>query len=327
MNKCIGCGAKLQSDEQTKPGYVIKDKLESAKYCQRCFKITNYNEKLIMPLDNINEHIINELNKNNKYVYFLIDLLNINKETINTFKSIKNNKTLVISKLDIIPKSIKEIKIVDWLRDEYKIDEDIIFLSTKKSINIRSIEKTLLDNNRKDCYIVGYTNAGKSTLINKLSDHTNKITTSLIPNTTLDFIKIKLENITIFDSPGFTLNKTIYNDTDFDLMKRINPKDFIKPKTYQLKDNTYINIENKISINSNIANSITTYISNEIIIDKSFNKTKLDNLNKVELNVKQDSDIVIKGLGFINVKKASKITIYIEDESLIETRKSLFKEV
>ena len=73
----------------------------------------------------------------------------------------------------------------------------------------------------------------------------NKITTSLIPNTTLDFIKIKLNvNLTIIDSPGFTLNQTLYNDNDFELIERINPKSFLKPITHQTKEITSIIIEN-----------------------------------------------------------------------------------
>lgn len=326
MNKCVGCGAILQAKDLSAPGYVIESKLNDAKYCQRCFKITNYNEKIIMPLEHINKYIIDEINKHKKYVYFLIDILNINEETINTFKSIKGNKTLVISKLDIIPRSIKEIKIVNWLRNTYNIDEDIIFLSTKKTINIRSIEKNLLENNIHECYIVGYTNAGKSTLINKLSNHNNKITTSLIPNTTLDFIKIRLEDITIYDSPGFTLNNTLYNDIEFDLMKRINPSNEIKPRTYQVKNNTNLIIENKVLINTNISNSLTFYMSNDLIIDKSYKVNKL-NANKVELNIKENQDIVIKGVGFINIKEPCKVTLYIDNADLVEVRDSFYKEV
>ena len=62
-----------------------------------------------------------------QYVYFLIDFLNINSETINKFESIKVPKTLIISKLDIIPKSIKDNTIINWLKEEYSITEEIIF--------------------------------------------------------------------------------------------------------------------------------------------------------------------------------------------------------
>ena len=73
----------------------------------------------------------------------MIDLLNINTETINTFKKINCNKTLIISKLDIIPKSIKESLIIEWLKEEYNIENNIIFLSTKKNINTKQLIKML----------------------------------------------------------------------------------------------------------------------------------------------------------------------------------------
>ena len=224
--KCIGCGSIIQHEDKNKIGYAPIPKSGEAKYCERCFKITHYNEKLILPLENINEYIIDEVNKNSKYVFFMIDLLNINEETINTFKNINVPKTLIISKLDIIPKSIKETLIEEWVKDTYKINNDIKFLSTKKNINTRLIVKTLEELNINSAHILGFTNAGKSTLINKICEQNNiegkTITTSILPNTTVDFINIPItENITIIDSPGFTSKYTLYDNTEYDLMKNI----------------------------------------------------------------------------------------------------------
>lgn len=329
-NKCIGCGTVLQSTDKNKIGYIPPQKEKEAKYCERCFKITHYNEKLILPLENINNYIIEEVNKNNKYVFFMIDLLNINEETINTFKSIKSNKTLIISKLDIIPKSIKENIITTWLKDTYKINEEIVYLSTKKNINTRFIIKTLEEKNLDKAYVLGFTNAGKSTLINKICEQNNvegrTITTSILPNTTVDFINIPCtENITIIDSPGFTLNNTLYNETEYDLMKNILPKNTLKPITQQTKENTSLIIEDRIKINTSNKNSLTFYMSNSIKLEKLFNSDKLNELNKKEYTIKDNSDIVIKGLGFINVKKACTVTIYNKNEELIEIRESMFK--
>lgn len=331
MNKkCIGCGSILQSDDRNKIGYIIKEKISDAKYCERCFKITNYNEKIIVPLKGINTYIIDEINKDDKYVFFLVDFLNINEETIDTFKKIKNNKTLVISKLDIIPRSIKQNLIINWLKEVYGITENIIFISSVKNLNTGSIENILERNNQKEAYILGYTNAGKSTLINKLCIENNitnnKITTSLIPNTTLDFIKIKLnDNLTIIDSPGFTLNQTLYNDNEFELIERINPKTFLKPITHQTKDITSIIIENKIRITPQNKNSLTFYTSNKINITKVFNdNNELKDNKETIYNIKDNSDIVIKGLGFINIKKECNLIVNSEYQDLIEIRKSMF---
>ena len=46
---CIGCGAKIQSEDKTEPGYTpraaIQKGLENNElYCQRCFRLRHYNE-------------------------------------------------------------------------------------------------------------------------------------------------------------------------------------------------------------------------------------------------------------------------------------------
>lgn len=331
MNKtCKGCGSILQTEKTSEPGYIPSNKYNDSSYCERCFKIMHYNEKIVTELPNINNYIIEEVNKNAKYVYFLIDFLNINKETINTFKKINVPKTLLISKLDIIPKSIKDNKIITLLKNEYGIKENIIFQSTKKNINTRALTNNLLDNKINEVYILGYTNAGKSSLINKLSNLNNitnqELTTSLIPNTTVDFIKINInDNLTIIDSPGFTLENTLYNQDDFQLIKKINPKVFLKPTTYQVKEISSIIIENLVRISSNINNSFTFYMSNDIEIERVFDNNKdLLEKEKLILNIPDNSDLIIKSLGFINIKKACEITIHTDKLDLIEIRNSIF---
>lgn len=329
---CLGCGAVLQSEDEKKNGYIDKEKINDGKYCRRCFKIIHYNEKVETKLDNINEYIIDEINKNNAYVYFMIDILNINKETMDMYHRIKKNKSLIISKLDIIPKSIKKGKIIEWLSNTYNVLEPVLFQSSKKNLNTRSIINNLINNNIKKCYIVGYTNSGKSSLINKICDVEDikhqELTTCLIPNTTVDFIKIKIkDNLTIYDSPGFTLNNPIYKENDFDLIERINPREELKAITYQVKDISYINLHDLILINSNINNSLTFYLSNKINLDRVFKiKDNFKDMERIEIKIPEDSDLVIKSVGFINVKKECILTIYSDNKNLFEVRKSIFNQ-
>lgn len=325
MKKCIGCGAELQSIDKTLPGYIDASNIEGKDYCERCFKIINYNYKSSLHLDNINKYVLDTINKDNKYVLYLIDFLNLNTETINTFKSIKCPKTLIITKIDIIPKSIKEENLVNFIREEYNIEDDIALLSSRSNVNTSVIYKILEDNNYKESYIVGYTNSGKSTLLNKLkakNGECSDITVSLIPNTTANFIEIDLEDIKLFDSPGFVLNKTLYNDDEYDLIKRINPASSIKPITMQTKDNMILNLEDKLYFNTDNSNSLTFYISYNLKLDKLFNK---DIKNSTTLDIKDNTDIVIKSIGFINIKKACKLRVNKEYIDLIELRDSFFR--
>ena len=325
MKKCIGCGAELQSIDKTLPGYIDASNIEGKDYCERCFKIINYNYKSSLHLDNINKYVLDTINKDNKYVLYLIDFLNLNTETINTFKSIKCPKTLIITKIDIIPKGIKEENLVNFIREEYNIEDDIALLSSRSNVNTSVIYKILEDNNYKESYIVGYTNSGKSTLLNKLKAKNGKgsdITVSLIPNTTANFIEIDLEDIKLFDSPGFVLNKTLYSDDEYDLIKRINPASSLKPITMQTKDNMILNLEDKLYFNTDNSNSLTFYISYNLKLDKLFNK---DIKNSTTLDIKDNTDIVIKSIGFINIKKACKLRVNKEYIDLIELRNSFFR--
>lgn len=322
--KCIGCGATLQSQDKNKPGYIIET-LDNPKYCMRCFRIIHYNDKMPIELENINNLVLDKVNKDKALKFFLIDLLNINKETINTFNQIKGNKILLLGKMDIIPKSIKKQRIIDFLNTEYGIKDKIDFVSSKKNYNTGFIYKILEENNLEKAYVLGYTNSGKSNLINELCKKMDRdviITTSNIPNTTLDFLDIDIEDKHIIDTPGFNLDNTFYNSAEFDLIDRINPKVVMSPLTYQLKEDTRIVIEDRLSIQSDKKNNITLYMSDRIKIDKYF-KDKITGQVK-EIKVPANSDIVIKGLGFINVKKESIFKITGEKLDLVEIRKSMF---
>ena len=309
MSKCIGCGVILQNKDKNKVGYTPKEKITNNMYCERCFKINNYNTKFITKLDNINSYIISNINKKAKYVLFLIDYLNISTETINTYHQIKVKKSLVISKLDIIPKSINKEKLINFLKTNYNIQDEIFFQSTKKNLNTLSLINYLETNNINGIY----------------NDKVNKVTTSSIPNTTIDFIKIKVnDNLTIIDSPGFVYENTIYQSNEYDLIERINPKKFLKPRTFQTKKNTSFLIEDRIRIDANSLNSFTFYISNELDIKRVFNNNSLLEENTISLDILNNSDLVIKGLGFINIKKPCTIKVYAKDINLFEVRKSHF---
>ena len=330
--KCRGCGAIMQSEDKNKIGYVPTFKSTTSDYCERCYKIIYYNEKTVTKLEHINEKILGEVNEKGKYAYFLVDLLNINKETMDTFKMLRIPKTLVISKMDVVPKSIKEHVITEWLRNVYGIFDEVLYQSTKKNFNTKSLLRNLEDKGMEECYVLGFANAGKSTLINKLcsfgESKTVPIATSLVPNTTIDFIEIALdEKRKIIDSPGFTLKGTIYDEDEFDLIKRVNAKNAIKPVTYQVKEISSILIEDKIRIKSDIKNSFTFYMSNDILIERVFaHNTKRMEKECIVLDIPNNSDLVIRSLGFINIKKACKLEIYIDKKELVEVRKSMFRD-
>ena len=158
----------------------------------------------------------------------------------------------------------------------------------------------------------GQTNAGKSTFLNGLLDmleeENRHIAVSEMPDTTLDFIEIKLSIGTIYDSQGFSYR---YLDTEDALIRLANNKKEIKPVTYQMKENESLILENLIRINSNKKNSITFFGSANLKLQKVYeNNIRLKNSYKIVLDVPNNSQLVLKGIGFFYIKQACELTIY-----------------
>lgn len=291
MNKCIGCGITLQNSNLKELGYT---KNLDNKYCERCFKTIHYNEE--RKVDNIsNSKIINKINKLNYMTIFITDLLSINNDLINIFKSINNKKILVINKCDLIPKNLKLEHLEENIKNSYNIDNDVFFISAKNNYYLNNIIDVIEDN--KTVLLCGETSSGKSTLINKLIG--SNLTTSKYNNTTLDFIKLKYNEFTIYDTPGLIINEN----------KKYSEKILLKTK--QINFDYVLNLDDiKIKGNGNLS-----IIYNELLnISSKKENTKLDKIIKIEDN----SDIVFKN-GFIYVKKE----LELKSNRELEVRKSI----
>lgn len=311
IKTCPGCGSIIQYKDPNKIGYSPK---KDAKLCERCFKLKNYNKQEIIDLKYNNDEIIRLLDGKNGAIFFVTDFLNISNYVIDTFKKINHhNKYLVINKIDYIPNSIKSEKYIEYIKNTYKIDSTIILISASKKINLNELNNKIKE--FRNSYICGYTNSGKSTIINELCKLNNKssyILSSLMPNTTLDFIKIRIsEDTHVFDTPGFI--------NGFEFIKEGFPKKFIKPVTIQIKPNDVVKMGENIYIkcDENV-NSFTFYVSDMVSIKKIYNYSEKNN-NEISIN--DNNDLLIYGYGFINIK--NKCRIYLNSDNY-EVRKSMF---
>ena len=246
MNKCIGCGRELNNNEN--------------KICERCFRLKNYGEYKVVEQNN-EEYltILNEINKESLVLY-VTSLLNLNIDFIDKFK----NVILVLTKKDIFPKSVKDEKIIEYIKNMKLNILDLEVISSIKNYNLDKLMKKIKKHQTNEyVYVVGNTNSGKSTLINKIiknySEKDIDITTSMYPNTTLDKIEINIDDsLTIIDTPGLVDYTSFAHAIDIKTLKKITPKKEIKPRVYQLKEKGSILIENYVRIDyeTNIPNSM-----------------------------------------------------------------------
>lgn len=318
MNKCNSCGAILQDNDTNKEGYVKDINLN---LCERCFRIKNYNDyKVISKTNNDFESIFKEINDSKDLVIIVTDVFHLNIDNI--LKYIKNPVLLVISKRDIMPKVMNENRLLNYINNKQIIDK--VLISSYKNYNLDELySKIKLNKKSNNVYIVGYTNAGKSTLINKLlynySNNDTSLTTSILPSTTLSTININLsDDLVLIDTPGIINENDLSSSIDINLLKKIIPKKQIKPITYQIKNKQFIIIDDILKIEV-INTNITLYMSNSLNIDRIYKNNELDNKIKVNKN----EDLVIEGVGFITFSNDTIISYETYKNVNIYTRKSL----
>ena len=328
---CLGCGIKLQDENVLLDGYTAS---LSNDLCARCFRLKNYGEYKVSAKSNEEYiNILKEVNETKDLVLYVVDLLNIEKDIKSIRNYISNHMILVVTKRDVIPKSIKDEKLLDYFKKQGLDYIDSIIISSKKNYNfdplLRLIKK---DKSSKNVYVVGYTNRGKSALINRLVDNygidESKLTVSPLPSTTLNTVKINLtDDITLIDTPGLIDNGNITSYIDSDMLKKINPRKEIRPITYQIKPFESIIVDNilRVEYMSEEKNSFTFFMSNDLKLKKvvTSKNENLKELNNRIIEVGYNEDLVIDGLGFIKITEKCIVSIYINKDVDVFVRESL----
>ena len=322
MSKCLGCGAELQNIDPTKDGYVID--LEK-QICERCFIIKNYGQNKLISKTNVNYmHILDNI-RDNDIVVYVSSLLTLNLDYLNKFKQV----ILVLTKRDVLPKSVKDNKIIKYVKDKYNNVTDVITISAYKKYNLDFLYNKLLKYKNKNIYFVGITNSGKSTLINEMIKSCTKdegmITTSNYPSTTLDIVPVKIGELNIIDTPGIVIENSIINSLDNKGIKKINSKKEIKPITIQINGKGAILIDEiiRIEYETNIS-SMTLYLSNNLKVSNiSLNNPRLKDKYIDEYNLKDNQDLVIEDIGFIKFTNKVNIKICVNNNIYTYIRDNL----
>lgn len=334
IKKCSGCGAIFQFNDKQKEGYIEKENFDKAVICKRCFRIKNYGEYNIINKDSLDyKKIFDEIKEKKELVLFLCDILKLD-DTLNKLNDFKGKVILIITKLDLLPKSVKEQKIINYILNNYKLNIcDILCVSSNKNYNLDRLMNLIYKHKTSNSvYLVGNTNAGKSSLINAIiksySDNNSYITTSNLPATTLDTINVKLnDKITLIDTPGLVLKDEFLSNLSSKEIKEVSCKVEIKPRTYQMKPNQSLIIGQyaRIDYLSNKPNSFTLYLSNNIKVKRININTNnyLKDLKLTNFILDKNKDIVISGLCFCKIVDSCQINVYTKPHAKVFERNNL----
>lgn len=309
--KCPGCGIAFQYNNKEQPGYVPST--ESV-FCVSCFRSKNYGEYK----NNLNSFYeleeIKEIKNNN--VIMVIDVLNPFETMISDINKYVEAKNLIllVNKMDIMPKSIPEEAIIDWI-DELAYIKGIEFsklalVSSTKRKNIDAIS-TFIQESELNTSFIGYSNVGKSSLINALFKSINKEVNNLITNsigTTKEIITLEFKDKIINDYPGIILEGCYQNIMSIDELKQTFPKKEIKVSNYQLNEYQTISIGTFAKFNILEQKNKLGYqftFSNLVEIFRNKYKNEIID-NWIDHEIKHQSgkryDIIISGLGIITFK-------------------------
>lgn len=353
--KCIGCGANIQCDDEKKIGYLPFDVLNARKVsdilCQRCFRLRNYKD--VMSIEVSEDDFLKVINKiePNSLILMVVDIFDFNGSFINGISRHTSSDDIIVvgNKLDLLPKSVKPNKIINWMRRMCKEEGlkplDATLISAKKGYNLDNL-MDIIDKYRKNrnVYVVGCSNVGKSTLINSIikryTDQTKDvITASKLPGTTLDLVEIALtENYKIVDTPGIFNKHQICHSLSMASYEKVMPTNEIKPTVFQLEEKQCLFISGlgiitfKKSLVPLIKVTFACYFSNELRIhrtklekkesiknqigellvpptEQELKSIKYKKSNFVVPNDGKKYDIVISGLGFVSISSYAEIEV------------------
>lgn len=325
MSKCIGCGVKLQSSNPEKAGYVKEIVLiENGDnvYCKRCHDVIHHNKKY----EDVNDvegyyNKIKNIKSTKSLILLLVDIFDINNSFIPKLANYvgKNEVLVLVNKIDIIPKTMKLKNIEEYVRSISKKNNlnviGVMMISAKSTKDcekvverIKKLKYRYKNKNKTgfdDCYVMGCASVGKSTFINtiigKYLEGKNFITTSEQYHTTVDIIKIPLDSKNfIIDTPGIVNDKSFGNYLSYESMRDLKVSSYLKPKTFQLKNDQTIFIGGLCRLEfcegENISASF--YVSNDLYLHrtKTIKADELWGLQKQKLLVPPYSDEESKAL-------------------------------
>ena len=255
--------------------------------------------------------------------------------------------------------------IKDRFAEEDIVPENIAFISAKNKYGINGVIrkiKSVFPEGKVKAVVLGVSNVGKSSVINLLLGK-NKITTSKYSGTTLKSINNKISdtNITITDTPGLIPKEKRLSDMiSVETGLKLVPAGEISRKTFKLGDGQIFmfdafcrfkvkenEIEDKIEGENIYKPMFSAYSSKnvkfhvakeervedllqgdffEILKGEEKKKYFENKFVTFETTVEEDEDLVISGLGWINVKRGPlTIELTVPEGVKVIVRPSIFK--
>ena len=266
VTSCIGCGWQLQSENPKQLGFVPApkeapvlldpldprhDEAQSERcLCQRCWRIRNNRDIVLEAPDQATK--LRTLKNRVGVVVLIADLADVEGSLPSHFArevSGANPVVLVGNKRDLLPEGATEYRLRTWLmrRAEERAlhPTSVHVVSSKLGTGVMELVKDVANRSnlfKKDVFLCGRTNVGKSSLLNKMirmyggPPHL-KTTVSPLHGTTVGLIPVPMGhggNRNMYDTPGLLGTDRIHSLLSRAEQKIVTPHTQIKSKVFRL---------------------------------------------------------------------------------------------
>lgn len=277
MHTCYSCVmCALNACEQV-PAHVCITTVRRAEVtCARCYSLRNYgrvkNEaaEILMPSFDFGRVVgdrLKRLGPGGAVVLLLVDVVDFDGsfpvDAVDILHPYVVNETvdvlLVATKVDLLPTQCTRTRVSSFARRRAKTyglqrasGVHLVSAHTGMGINILSEQLAQLLNEGREVWVVGAQNAGKSSLINRLSkrhggpghDEGGPLASHL-PGTTLGVVK--LANLLpsgsdVYDTPGLLQPFQVASRLNGDEARMVLPRSRLKPRTYRAELGSTIHI-------------------------------------------------------------------------------------
>ena len=337
--KCAGCGAELQFDDPSKPGYipfeVYEKRISEGKevLCQRCYKLKHYGKITPVKMNTDFKKELKNVLGSFDLVLYVIDITDFEGTYREDIAYLLSKKRVIyaVTKTDLLPKAVSKAQLKEWLkrRISAKNPDDIRIVSAKKKFGINSLKKRLVSSGKDKTLVIGVTNVGKSSLVNELAE--SEVLSSPVPGTTLGMIRRKIKGFKfyLYDTPGIITNDRAIDFLSIDCQRKIVPSREMTRKTFKPQKSRAIliggmammSVENpqnpapifQIFTYQNVklhetkpekAEGFFKERAGDFLIPPCY-KGELEDVDWEEryFEIPEEEELVIAGLGWVNVKR------------------------
>ncbi len=227
MNRCIGCGAAIQSHDKEAVGYA---KSSDQVFCQNCFRLMHYGkaEGHFHP-DELPTF------KKDSLIVVVSSVLYLDTLLTSPVKRLNDDYKVIylINQIDLLPDATSKSILLGNIKKRFKefrvAYDEIILMSAINPYDIEELKSYILNKRYEDVYLIGLQNSGKTTIFKSLTGNKDAI---VLPKAALTqtILSGKLENVNIYDTPGLYQSGYLHEFLPYDVYKEILPTKQFKPR-------------------------------------------------------------------------------------------------